>query len=192
MPIVRLSQFLKLTISTPPKLRVMKVSIRCVLCVVAFVATWLGALASGSPVAVELISTASFVAIISTLGFAIFDSNNDRRPFWTGFFICGIGFMFAAFFTSMQESTDAMTAFLCNLSGAQFEPDFSVPQPFPATPGLVNGNKINLTPSYNLGVLGPFAYRQSVSQAVPVMSAVVAALAGGIATRILSKGKSSP
>ena len=163
----------------------MKISISSVLCVVAFVASWLGALASRSPVAVELISTASFVAIISALGFAIFDSNNDRRPFWTGFFICGIGFIFAAFFTPMQESNEAMSAFLCNLGGVQPEADVVF-----AAPPTRGTNIITIAPSFYPSVSDSFAHCQSVSQAVPVVLALVSALAGGIATTILSKGKS--
>ena len=93
----------------------------------------------------------------------------------------------------MQESNDAMTAFLCNLSGAQSEPAFAASQPIAAPPSLVNAKLLRtVTPSFYPGVSESFAYRQSVSRAVPVMSAVVAALAGGMTTMILSKGKSSP
>ena len=172
----------------------MKISISCTLCVFAFVASWLGAIASRSPVAIELISTASFVAIISTLGLAIFDSNDDRRPFWTGFFICGIGFMFATFFTSMQESNNAITAFICNLGDQQPQFNSATPQLLAASPTFVNpaGPATSLTPSFYPGVPKSYAYRQSISQAVPVLSAIVAALAGGVATIILSKRKLPP
>ena len=140
--------------------------------------------------AVELISTASLVAIISALGFAIFDSNKDRRPFWTGFFICGIGFIFATFSTSMQASNEAMSAFLCNLGGVQPEADVV----FAPAPNSGNPNNITLamTQSIYPGVVDSFAYRQSVSQAVPVLSAFVSALAGGIATTILSQRQIAP
>ena len=163
----------------------MNFSIQAIFACVAYVACWLGAITSGSVLAVDWMVYFSIWILFLALPMAIWDANIDRRPFWGGFFAIGIANLLLLFAGPSFSAQGWATA---------------QPAPFlPATPAIIPGSfQVVESPAFPTALPAGFSPQGAPPTATSNLTSIafgrlalfVSPILGGLAVSMLSRKRS--